>query len=106
MAVHAARAPLGAEGGYLSILGVGGCGPGHLWPRALLAVPGRVVVVRGGQQPRPEAVPPEALDEGRAEVRPAHGHRGVESRVEAADLEGFGSGFGFRFGFGFGFGLV
>ena len=106
MAVHAARAPLGAEGGYLlSTLGVGGCGPGHLWPRALLAVPARVVVIRGGQQPRPEAVPPEALDEGRAEVRPAHGHRGVESRVEAADLEGFGSGFGFRFGFGFGFGI-
>ena len=31
VAVHAARAPLGAEGGYLlSTLGVGGCGPGHL----------------------------------------------------------------------------
>ena len=38
-----------------------------------LAMPGRVVVVRGAQQPRPEAVPPEALDEGRAEVRPADG---------------------------------
>ena len=53
-----------------------------------LAMPGRVVVVRGAQQPRPEAVPPEALDEGRAEVRPADGDGGVEGAVEAADLEG------------------
>ena len=83
---------------------MGGCGPGHLWPGALLAVPGRVVVARGGQQPRPEAVAPEALDEGRAEVRPAHGDRGVEGRVEATDLEGSGSGSGFGSGVGFGSG--
>jgi hypothetical protein len=52
-----------------------------------LTMPGRVVVVRGAQQPRREAVPPEALNEGRAEVSPAHGDGGVEGTVEAADLE-------------------
>ena len=52
-----------------------------------LTMPGRVVVVRGAQQPRREAVPSEALNEGRAEVSPAHGDGGVEGTVEAADLE-------------------
>ena len=56
--------------------------------KGTLAMPGRVVVVRGAQQPRPEAVPAEAFDEGRAEVSPAHGDGRVEGAMEAADFEG------------------